>query len=892
MRVYRWALVLMAIPLAAAEYAAPAGTRPAMRRPGAPSILPGGRIIAPIGHQYTTGPGPFGLAVSPDGKTIVTVNGGPERFSLTVLEKDKRGAMTTRHLVALPARKAGDAEPEDQDQLCSVSIGVAFSGNRSVYVSEGNSGHVRLVDLASGNRRKIFDLNHNGFTDSYTGDLAFDDERRLLYVLDQANFRLVTIDVRNGHIVSSLRVGRLPFAIALAPDRRTAYIANIGMFEYKALPGAGRKHARATGLPFPAFAFPSPEARDGTRAETAKGPVDVPGLGDPNAAESNSLYVVSLNDAAKPHIDAVIRTGLEFGKGSHGGSGPAAVLASNGWIFVSNSHNDTITVIDAKSNRVTGEIPLRIAGLEQFRGIMPVGMAFEPSSERLYVAEAGLNAVGVIDVKQMRLAAHLPVGWFPTRVAIDNGMVYVTNTKGHGTGPNLYPHRPEGDGFVDVLRRGTVSVFAPPDAASLAGHTAMVMDANGLRPRATPAVPLPPEIRHVVLIVKENRTFDEVFGDLAQSGRGPVAGVPALARFGMRGFVDGGKDRFSLQQIAVTPNHHALADRGAVSDNFYADSEVSVDGHHWLAAAYPDIWMETSRAASYAGQKDFRLPTTAPGRLIFAESNSSVHPEEQPEGGTIWHHLERHGVSFRNFGEGFELAGNVEDAGEKPTGARLLTSVPMPAPLYRNTSREYPGFNMNIPDQFRADRFIGEVRQRYEQGGEVLPQFIFIHLPNDHMAAARPNDGYPFEASFVADNDYALGRIVEYLSNSPWWKDMAIFVTEDDAQGGRDHIDSHRTLLMGIGPYFKRGYVSHVHASFPGLLKTIFRLLGLPPLNLYDATASDLADCFTRLPEFVPYKAVPIDSRLFDPKQAREPLDPIASPRMDDPEAIRRLGHK
>ena len=170
-----------------------------------------------------------------------------------------------------------------------------------------------------------------------------------------------------------------------------------------------------------------------------------------------------------------------------------------------------------------------------------------------------------------------------------------------------------------------------------------------------------------------------------------------------------------------------------------------------------------------------------------------------------------------------------EGQGYKPTGARFVTNVPMPDPLYRNTSREYPMFNMNIPDQFRATQFIHEIEEKYVKGGEPFPQFIYIHLPNDHMADPRPQDGYPYEASYVADNDYALGRIVEYLSHTPWWREMAIFVTEDDAQGGRDHIDAHRTVFMGIGPYFKRNYASHVNTSFPGMLKTIFRLLGLPP---------------------------------------------------------------
>jgi len=869
----------------AADYSAPAGTRPAIHRPGAPSILPGGRIIAPLGRQYIIGPGPFGLALSPDGKTIISVNSGPERFSVTVLEKDKTGAMLTHHLVTAAPPKDREASSEWR----SVFMGAAFAGNRSAYVSEGNSGRVRLIDLSTGNRRKLYNLNQNGFADSYTGDLAFDPDRALLYVLDQANFRLLVIDTKKGQVVSSLRVGRLPFALALSPDKRTAYVTNIGMFQYSSIPGAELKSPVGTALPFPAFGFPSPEARDGVRRETARGPVDVPGLGDPNARESNSLYVVNVEDPEAPRVEAVIRTGKPFGEGTDSGSSPSGVIATADRVFVSNTHNDTVTAIDPRTRTVVAEAAIRIPGLESLRGVMPVGMAFDETHGWLLVAEAGINAVGVIDAHNMRVLGHLPVAWFPTRILIDHDTVYVSNAKGHGTGPNIYLSSPESDGFVNVLRRGSLSVFPLPDASSLAAHTALVFEANGFRPRPAPPLPVPPEIRHVVLIVKENRTFDEVFGDLALGGLGPVAGVPALARFGMHGFCDGGRSRLSLQDVAVTPNHHAIAKRWTFSDNFYADSEVSVDGHHWLVDAVPDIWTESSLMASYAGGKDFRFPTTAPGRLLIAESNSSVHPEDQPEGGTIWHHLERHGVSFFNFGEGFELAGNQEEPGEKPTGARFLTNVPMPAPLYRNTSREYPGFNMNIPDQFRADQFIKEMREKYERGGQPLPRFLYIHLPNDHMAETRPQDGYPFHASFVADNDYALGRIMEYLSNSPWWKEMAVFITEDDAQGGRDHVDSHRTLLLAAGPYIKRQYVSHVHSSFPGLLKTVFRLLGLPPLNLYDATASDLADCFTASPDFTPFHLLPIDPRVFDPSAAREPLDPHPSPQMDDPGVIREL---
>ena len=872
--------------LTAADYSAPAGTRPAMVRPGAASILPGGRVIAPMGVQYITGPGPFGLAISPSGKTLVSANSGPERFSLTVLERDKSARRLVRHIL-MSRRDAPEVEA-----WLSVFMGLAFDGEHTLYCSEGNSGRIRVIDPSDGSKKRLLDLNRDGVSDSFTGDLAFDPERKILYALDQANFRLVTIDVAHRRVAASLRLGRLPFALALSPDKRRAYVTNIGMFEYKVLPGAEANHARETGLPFPAFGFPSPEAIGGAARATAKSEVQAPGLGDPNAPESNSLAVVNLENPAAPRVEAFIRTGLPFGNGSHGGSSPSGVLATADRIFVSNGHNDSITVIDAKTNQVTAEIPIRIAGLENLRGVLPIGMALHESTGWLLVAEAGANAVGVIDTKQMKVIGHLPVGWFPTRILVDEDSVYVTNAKGQGTGPNVsgFPQ----DGFYAItMRRGSVTSFPIPSAAELAEKTALVMAVNGYAPKPTETgTPLPEGIRHVVIIVKENRTFDEVFGDIRKTVYGPVMAAPGLARFGKNGYADGSRARFSLKQIDVTPNHHELAEMFSFSDNFYADSDVSVDGHHWLVGSYPDAWTQSSFTAAYAGQKDFRFPTSAPGRLLFAESNSSVHPEEQLEAGTIWHHFERHGISFRNFGEGFELAGNDEGEGLKPTGARFLTNVPMPDPLYRNTSRQYPGFNMNVPDQFRATQFIREVTELYGEGKAPLPQLLFLHLPNDHMAKPRPKDGYPYEASFVADNDYALGRIIEFLSHSPWWREMAIFITEDDAQGGRDHIDSHRTVLLGVGPYFKKNYVSHVNSSFPGMLKTVFRLLHIPPLNLFDAIASDLSDCFTATPDFTRYTVLPIANKLlFDPAKAKEPLDPEPSPRMDDPRVIEELRH-
>jgi hypothetical protein len=386
-----------------------------------------------------------------------------------------------------------------------------------------------------------------------------------------------------------------------------------------------------------------------------------------------------------------------------------------------------------------------------------------------------------------------------------------------------------------------------------------VLELNGFLtvPPNTNASTLRAGVRHVVVIIKGSRTYDELLGDIAMASNGPAKGSPALARFGQAGTAV--VDRKSLQPrlsrrgVNLTPNHHAIASRWAFSDNFHADSETGAGGHRWVSGVYPIAW-------------------TQPG--LISNGFQSVLPEEIPETGALWHHLERNGISFRNFGMGLQLAGMYEGPGLFPTGARYSKNVPLPEPLYRNTSREYPHSNMNIPDQFRASQFIKEVEERYKSGKEAFPRLLYIHLPNDRIAQPRPDHGYPFAASYIVDNDYALGRIVEYLSHLPWWREMAILVTESSAQGGIDHVDSHRTVLFAISPYAKRNYVSHVNVSFPGLLKTTFQLLGIPPLHLFDAAAADLSDCFTNEPDFTPFKALPPDPELFDVEAARDPFGP------------------
>lgn len=397
-------------------------------------------------------------------------------------------------------------------------------------------------------------------------------------------------------------------------------------------------------------------------------------------------------------------------------------------------------------------------------------------------------------------------------------------------------------------------------------------------------------IKHLVFIVKENRTFDEIFG-----GKKNVIGAPSLARYGAGVSFSSRDGVRKVENATVMVNHLALAERFSTSDNFYCDSDVSADGHRWLVGLYPNEWVETSVAASYGGGKSMKLDSNAPGILAFVGASGAVYPEDYNEAGSIWDHFDRNGVDFFNFGLGLEFAPGIETIKFKYTGIRLTINYPVPAPLFDKSSRIFATYNMSIPDQFRVDMFEKEFNERWVGKDKTLPKMLTIYLPNDHGARAHPDDGYPFRESYMADNDLALGRVVEFLSHSSYWKNMAIIVTEDDPQGGVDHVDAHRSILMTISPFAKKNYVSRVHYSFGSIMKTFWHILDIPYLNQYDAAATDLADMFEANADFTPYDAKPADPRIFDPQKALDPLDEnfnwqslANSPELDHPAIMQK----
>ncbi|KAB2813817.1 MAG: hypothetical protein F9K10_05350, partial [Paludibacter sp.] len=468
-------------------------------------------------------------------------------------------------------------------------------------------------------------------------------------------------------------------------------------------------------------------------------------------------------------------------------------------------------------------------------------------------------------------------------VTPDGKTLVVSNAKGYGSGPNggkTFREGKEGS-YIGNLMRGTVSVMDIPNDRKLAALTRQVISNNYRiedyhsvkRRRADNPIPVfggekESPIKYLVFISKENRTYDEIFGQM-EKGKGD----PTIARYGRNATFTNRNKSLKVEQATVMPNHLKLAEEFALSDNFYVDSDVSADGHRWLVNTYPNEWVESTVPASYGGNRSYNPKSNAPGSLGMNGSAGAIYPEDYNEAGSMWDHLERNKVEFYNFGFGVMFEPAFYDDSFKYSGIKHYVNFPVPLPMFSRTSKMYPTYNMAIPDQFRVHQFIREFDEKWIKPGVEMPAVLTVIIPNDHGAGERPEAGYPFRESYMADNDLAVGRIVEYLSNTPFWKNMAIVITEDDAQNGVDHVDAHRSVLMVISPYVKRNYVSKMHYSFGSIFKTFWNVLGMPYLNQYDATANDFADMFTSKPDFTPYRAVAVDQRIFDPKKALTPLD-------------------
>ena len=852
---------------------------------GGTTVIPNGRFLTPLGKSIITAPHPYGLALSHDGNIAVTANSGIGPLSITII----RNILNEKSEV----QQVPPGAETDKGVLASVFMGLAIShDNKIVYVAGGQTNKIYLFDLSNGDKIDSIVCSHSdslhNYTDGYIGDLVLSKDGKYLYAVDQVNFRMIVADTQTKKLIQSIPVGRYPFGIALSPDEKNIFVANVGMYEYKQIPGINAKNMVEKSLGFPAFAYLSKESQKGIKV----GDLNVPGLGDPHSKDAFSVFVIDNSNPANPHVTAKIKTGIQIGEKVEGipavgGASPNSIAATDKYAFVSNGTNDNISVIDIKNKKIIKTLKLELdARVSKYRGIIPYGLTLSPDQRRLYVAEAGINAIAVIDVGKMKVLGHIPTGWFPAKLKIsgDGKKLFVACAKGFGSGPNggvNFKAGPEGS-YIGSLMKGTVNVFDIPSGEELSKLTQRVIQNNfsfdesnskKFASRKNNPIPLYPgekvsPIKHIVFITKENRTYDEVLGQLKNAN-----GDSALARYGANVSFTNRKKTMGVNNTTVMPNHLELAKTFAFADNFYVDSDVSADGHRWLANTYPNEWLETIVPADYGENRTFKERSKAPGKFAFNQAAGAVYPEDYNEAGTFWDQLQRNKKSFYNFGLGMMFEPSTYDDSYKYTGVKYFINYPLNEPLFKNSSHSYPTFNTSIPDQFRIDMFEKEFKEKWLGKNKMMPSVISIIIPNDHGAGERPDAGYPYRESYMADNDLAVGRIVEFLSHTPYWKNMMIVITEDDAQNGVDHVDAHRSILMVISPYAKRNYVSHAHYSFGSIFKTFWNVLGVPYVNQYDAGANDLADFFTDKPDFTPYKAEDVDRRTFDPHKALTPLN-------------------
>jgi YVTN family beta-propeller protein len=504
-------------------------------------------------------------------------------------------------------------------------------------------------------------------------------------------------------------------------------------------------------------------------------------------------------------------------------------------LYVACPNSDIISVINTATDEVIENISVHMEENILF-GSSPNDLAISPDGKFLYVANGTDNAVCVIQTATPgKVLGYIPTGWYPGSVILDKTgkILYVANIKGIGS-RNQRTDRP-GYNSYDYL--GSVSIIALPGRHELQKMTETVNLNNSWAEKlkeqykssdSKKKVPVPvfpgqsSIFKHVVYIIKENRTYDQVFGDMAQGN-----GDTSLLQFGRE----------------VTPNHHLLAETFVLLDNFYCSGVLSADGHQWTDEAYVTDYIEKSFG-------DFTRSYPYDGDDPLAYSSS----------GFIWDNVLNHGLTFRDYGEFVRAIIDPDDAtfteiyqdfkaGTNNIKIQAKANLDQLTPYLCPT---FIGFPNEVPDLYRAAEFIKELKD-FEKNDE-FPNFIIMLLPNDHTSGTRP--GMPTPRAAVADNDLALGQIVEAISGSKFWKETCILVTEDDPQDGLDHVDGHRTVGLVISPYTKRGEVVSTYYSQINMVSTIEDILGIPPMNQLDLSAESMADCFTDKPDFSPYKAV------------------------------------
>jgi YVTN family beta-propeller protein len=740
-------------------------------------------ILRSAGSQLQFYGLPVDLALSPDGKTVYIKN----TSNLLVVDAASWTLLQTLSYPASGASLHGIAVNKD-----GTHVYVTGSGNE-LYdwtIANGTVSFSRTISLASG---------------SDPCGLALSGDGTKAYVCLSIANKLAVVNLTSGTVSQQIAVGIAPWNVVLSPDGNTAYISDWG----------GR--------------FP----KAGDLTETSAGTAVV--IDSRGVAASGVLSVVNLTSGLET---AEVVTGLHPSD---------LVLSRDGsTLYVANANSDTVTVINTQAKTVRETILVRPSSTLPFGssstlpfGSETDGLALSADGTNLFVACAGNNAIALVELPNAQhtnsvVQGFFPTDWYPGAVAADSNYVYVANVKGLGT---RYGQPAAISYAATSSYLGTANRIPVPSAEALSKYSAQV-NKNGRLSQIQQAqqaplagqlpVPVPVHagersvFQHVLYIIKENKTYDEVFGDMAQGN-----GNPSLCIY----------PQFN------TPNHHALAQQYVLLDNFYDNGVNSAVGHSWCTEANDSDHLEKSFggwARSYGINSD---------PLTYVSS------------GFIWNNVLQHGLSFRNYGELMDASvpsgatwGDMYADYTNGTHSIAFANSTGIASLVPYTSPNVPGWDLNIPDQVRAYGFIKDLNAAQANGSWTT--FNTLWLPDDHTGGTPPAQAQ------VADNDLALGQIVEAVTKSAFGSNTVIFVIEDDPQSGYDHVDGHRSLCLVISPYTKRNQVVSTFFNQTGLLHTMEQIMGLPPMNQGDAMAPLMFDCFTNTPNFTPYTALPSNINL------------------------------
>jgi YVTN family beta-propeller protein len=709
--------------------------------------LPNGWALTPIGRSFPLGDLPLNMVLSKSNQLMAVTNNGQGTQSIQLINP-----ITEKVL--------------DSKIIERSWYGLAFSADeKKLYASGGHNNRIEIFSIEN-NKLTLSDsivLGKKWPNKVSPAGIAIDDSKQLLYIVTREDNQLYVVDLKNKQIIHKQALDGEAYACVLSPNQEFLYISCWGCDKVYQFSTSQRKML-----------------------------AEIPVGDNPNEMVLNKKGTI---------------------------------------LYVANANDNSVSVINTKEQKVVEILNVALYP-DAPNGSTTNGLALTANEKTLYVANADNNCLAVYDVSkpvQSKSKGFIPVGWYPTNVKVVGNKIFVTNGKGFSSKANVYgpnpfankqivlhhegdPNKPKGVEYIAGLFMGTMSVINIPSPKQMSVYSQVVYQNtpyNKVKEKIVQGEagnPIPRRvgdkspIKYVFYVIKENRTYDQVLGDMKEGN-----GDPRLTLFGEN----------------ITPNQHALARNFVLLDNFYVDGEVSMDGHNWTMGAYATDFLEKSWVSSYGGR----------GGSYDGEGNRKV---ANNKGGFFWDHAKKAGVSFRSYGEFVD---------------NYKANIPV---LEGNFCKYFTGYNNSVMDTTRFYQW----KRDFDSLLAInkVPQFNSVRFSNDHTEGLRL--GRPTPYAHVADNDFAVGLFVEYLSKSPIWKETAIFIVEDDAQNGADHVDAHRSIAFVAGGFVKRGYVDHTMYSTSSALRTMELILGIPPMSQYDAAATPMWRCFTSTPNLNSFNAL------------------------------------